>query len=119
VSSVYAERNMEPEKLPPAFDLPPFRAEFKGLNGVIAIVGGLGGIAGRFVPLPEKLEAFPRLRLWVVILLLLLAAVSVLYPWMKELSGAVYGRLRVAEKTSSVGGNSYYFGVTQMQASTC
>lgn len=84
---------MEPEKLPSAFDIPAFRLEFKWLNLLLAFCSGLAGIFGIFVTLPERFEAYPRLRIGVVVLLLLAAVVSLLYPWLREIGSSVYGRL--------------------------
>jgi hypothetical protein len=83
---------MELEKLPPAYEHPPFRVEFSLLRTTVGFVSAVLGVIVIFFPGVVELEAVPRIRIAAVLLLVLVAGVSLFFPWLRGMFRTVYGR---------------------------
>ena len=89
----YASLRMEPEKLPPAHYRPKFHVRFSPLTTTVTFLSAVIGLVLFLFPGVAGLDSVPRLRIAAVVLLVLVASVSLIFPWLKGVLRAVYGRI--------------------------
>jgi hypothetical protein len=85
---------MDREQLPPPYNRPAFQVQLGPFRAVLALIGTASSVILFFAPGIAGLESAPRLRYALILLVLLAAGVSLLFPWLKGVAHAVYGRTK-------------------------